>query len=130
LNKQFKKNNFIFMVRVKVASRMPSTTVPRSVQQVAGKTPRPGFQHNVAEDDNDAPKRQKSHRFRPQSLALREIRRYQNSTELLVRKLPFQRLVREIALQVPGGKDKRFQVAALEALQIVFCFNFFSFFFS
>ena len=30
-------------------------------------------------------------------MALREIRRYQKSTELLIRKLPFQRLVREIA---------------------------------
>ncbi|KAI9600386.1 hypothetical protein H4Q26_000167 [Puccinia striiformis f. sp. tritici PST-130] len=31
------------------------------------------------------------------TVALREIRRYQKSTELLIRKLPFQRLVREIA---------------------------------
>jgi histone H3 len=129
-NNQFKKNNFILMARVKVPSRMPSTTVPRSVQQVAGKTPRPGFQKNVDEDGNDTSKRQKPHRYRPQSLALREIRKYQNNTELLVRKLPFQRLVREIAFQVPGGKDKRFQAAALEALQIVFyfIFLFFSFF--
>ena len=39
----------------------------------------------------------KPHRFRPGTVALREIRRYQKSTELLLRKLPFQRLVREIA---------------------------------
>ena len=39
----------------------------------------------------------KPHRFRPGTVALREIRRYQKSTELLIRKLPFQRLVREIA---------------------------------
>eukprot|EP00121_Abeoforma_whisleri_P008819 Awhi_evm1s8101 len=37
------------------------------------------------------------HRYRPGTVALREIRKYQKSTELLVRKLPFQRLVREIA---------------------------------
>jgi histone H3 len=37
------------------------------------------------------------HRYRPGTVALREIRRYQKSTELLIRKLPFQRLVREIA---------------------------------
>lgn len=36
-------------------------------------------------------------RFRPGTVALREIRRYQKSTELLLRKIPFQRLVREIA---------------------------------
>ena len=42
-----------------------------------------------------APK--KPHRYRPGTVALREIRRYQKSTELLIRRLPFQRLVREIA---------------------------------
>ena len=36
-------------------------------------------------------------RYRPGTVALREIRRYQKSTELLIRKLPFNRLVREIA---------------------------------
>jgi histone H3 len=39
----------------------------------------------------------KPHRYRPGTVALREIRRYQKSTELLIRKLPFQRLVREIS---------------------------------
>ena len=39
----------------------------------------------------------KPHRFRPGTVALREIRKYQKTTELLIRKLPFQRLVREIA---------------------------------
>ena len=42
----------------------------------------------------------KPHRYRPGTVALREIRRYQKSTELLIRKLPFQRLVREIALNI------------------------------
>ena len=37
------------------------------------------------------------HRFRPGTVALKEIRRYQKSTELLIRKLPFQQLVREIS---------------------------------
>ena len=32
----------------------------------------------------------KPHRYRPGTVALREIRRYQKSTELLIRKLPFQ----------------------------------------
>ena len=39
----------------------------------------------------------KPHRYRPGTVALREIRRYQKSTDLLMRKLPFQRIVREIA---------------------------------
>uniref|UniRef100_A0A4W2EUD1 Core Histone H2A/H2B/H3 domain-containing protein n=1 Tax=Bos indicus x Bos taurus TaxID=30522 RepID=A0A4W2EUD1_BOBOX len=39
----------------------------------------------------------KPHRYRPGTVTLREIRSYQKSTELLIRKLPFQRLVRDIA---------------------------------
>ena len=45
----------------------------------------------------------KPHRYRPGTVALREIRKYQKSTELLIRKLPFQRLVREIAQVGPGS---------------------------
>ncbi len=55
------------------------------------------------------------HRFRPGTVALREIRKYQKSTELLLRKLPFQRLVREVALDIKP--DLRFQASALAALQ-------------
>eukprot|EP00916_Digyalum_oweni_P001183 GHVL01002321.1.p1 GENE.GHVL01002321.1~~GHVL01002321.1.p1 ORF type:complete len:140 (+),score=27.00 GHVL01002321.1:99-518(+) len=57
----------------------------------------------------------KTHRFRPGTVALREIRRYQKSTELLIRKLPFQRLVREIAQDFKS--DLRFQSSAVGALQ-------------
>ena len=57
----------------------------------------------------------KPHRFRPGTVALREIRRYQKSTELLLRKLPFQRLVREIAQDFKT--DLRFQSSAVMALQ-------------
>ncbi|XP_077866806.1 histone H3.3A-like [Saccoglossus kowalevskii] len=57
----------------------------------------------------------KPHRYRPGTVALREIRRYQKSTELLIRKLPFQRLVREIAQDFKT--DLRFQSAAIGALQ-------------
>ena len=58
----------------------------------------------------------KPHRYRPGTVALREIRRYQKSTELLIRKLPFQRLVREIAQDFISDK-LRFQVSAVIALQ-------------
>lgn len=57
----------------------------------------------------------KPHRYRPGTVALREIRRYQKSTELLIRKLPFQRLVREIAQDFKT--DLRFQSSAISALQ-------------
>lgn len=78
----------------------------------------------------------KSHRYRPGTVALREIRRFQKSTELLIRKLPFQRLVKEIAQKLAAERreaerrqcftrgdryivesDMRFQSAAVGALQ-------------
>lgn len=57
----------------------------------------------------------KPHRYRPGTVALREIRKYQKSTDLLIRKLPFQRLVREIAQDFKT--DLRFQSTAILALQ-------------
>ena len=64
----------------------------------------------------------KPHRFRPGTVALKEIRRYQKSTELLIRKLPFQRLVREIVsdtdvIHSPLCGKVRFQSLAIKALQ-------------
>ena len=57
----------------------------------------------------------KPHRYRPGTVALREIRKFQKSTELLIRKLPFQRLVREIATDYKS--DLRFHSQAVLALQ-------------
>ena len=57
----------------------------------------------------------KAHRFRPGTVALRMIRKYQKSTELLIRKLPFQRLVRHLANDFKT--DLRFQSSAVLALQ-------------
>ncbi len=57
----------------------------------------------------------KPHRFKPGTVALREIRKYQKSTDLLIRKLPFQRLVREIAHEFK--QELRIQSSAVLALQ-------------
>lgn len=57
----------------------------------------------------------KLRRHRSGTLALREIRRYQSSTKLLISKLAFQRLVREICQEL--APDLRFQPSALLALQ-------------
>ena len=65
----------------------------------------------------------KARRFHPGTVALREIRKYQKSDELLLRKLPFQRLVREVLYDVCAARDRfrsdvpRMQGAALAALQ-------------
>ncbi|KZT36845.1 histone-fold-containing protein [Sistotremastrum suecicum HHB10207 ss-3] len=66
---------------------------------------------------------QRAKRFRPGTVALREIRRYQKSTDLLLRKLPFARVVREIALDMItdegdyGDRGLRWQTSAILALQ-------------
>ena len=57
----------------------------------------------------------KPHRYRPGTVALREIRKYQKSTVLLLRKKPFERLVREITNDIRS--DLRFQSKAILALQ-------------
>ncbi|KAF7876636.1 hypothetical protein EAF04_001721 [Stromatinia cepivora] len=56
----------------------------------------------------------KKWRFKPGTVALREIRRYQKSTELFIPKLPFRRLVKEI---MHDHGSFRIQSSALEALQ-------------
>ena len=60
--------------------------------------------------------KKKPHRYRPGTVALWEIRRYQKFTKLLIRKLPFQRLVRELAQDL-GKINIRFQSGAIMALQ-------------
>jgi histone H3 len=64
-------------------------------------------------------KKKKVHRYRPGTKALREIRHFQKTTDLLIRKRPFQRLVREIAQQLcyKYGQELRFQSSAILALQ-------------
>mmetsp|Transcript_6191 Transcript_6191/g.15925 ORF Transcript_6191/g.15925 Transcript_6191/m.15925 type:complete len:150 (+) Transcript_6191:233-682(+) len=59
----------------------------------------------------------KSRRYRPGIKALREIRRYQKTTELLIRKLPFARVVREVAHSFYTAGSLRWQASAIMALQ-------------
>jgi histone H3 len=71
--------------------------------------------HAYPQQPKDTSFKKKPHKFRPGTVALREIRRFQKSTDLLIRKLPFQRLVRETAQK--HKTDLRFKPAALIALQ-------------
>merc|ERR1712014_365323 len=80
----------------------PSTKMARTKQtarkSTGGKAPRKQLAAKAARKSAPAAGDvKKPHRYKPGTVALREIRRYQKSTELLIRKLPFQRLVREIA---------------------------------
>jgi histone H3 len=86
-------------------------------KSMGGKAPRKQIASKAARKSapSAAAGAKKVHRYRPGTVALREIRRYQKSTELLIRKLPFQRLVREIAQE--SKADLRFQSTAIAALQ-------------
>ena len=84
-------------------------------KSTGGKTPRKHVANKAARKQVSSGGVKKPHRFRPGTVALREIRRYQKSTDLLIRKLPFQRLVREIAQDFKT--DLRFQSSAIAALQ-------------
>jgi histone H3-like centromeric protein A len=62
----------------------------------------------------------KRRRYKPGTVALKEIRKYQRSFDLLISKLPFARLVREVALDLlPAevGAELRWQSHAIMALQ-------------
>ena len=98
-----------------------SRTKQTARKSTGGKAPRPEFLATKAARKAPRPSApatggcKKPHRYRPGTVALREIRRFQKSADLLIKKLPFQRLVREIAQDF--DKDLRFQSAAVGALQ-------------
>jgi histone H3 len=91
----------------------PRAALQRKAQ--AKQAPRPGQAEGVDPRTGQQRTQWKPHRWRPGTVALRAIRKYQKSTELLIRKLPFQRLVREIAQDFKT--DLRFQSHAVLALQ-------------
>ena len=94
------------MARTKQTARKQATP--------AGKAPRKQVSNKAAR--KSAPIQggvKKPHRYRPGTVALREIRKFQKSTDLLIRKLPFQRVVREIAQEYKS--DLRFQSQAVLA---------------
>lgn len=59
----------------------------------------------------------KPHRFRPGTVARREVRKYQMSNSFMIPKLPFARLVRELTHKVAPGNTYRFQKSALISIQ-------------
>ena len=98
-----------------VTGRM-ARTKQTARKSTGGKVPRKQLATKAARKSSpSAAAVKKPHRYRPGTVALREIRKYQKSTELLIRKLPFQRLVREVAQDFKN--DLRFQGSAVMALQ-------------
>jgi histone H3 len=113
-------HNFTFVtfptkIQSKKSSKM-ARTKQTARKSTGGKAPRKQLATKAARKSAPATGGvKKPHRYRPGTVALREIRRYQKSTDLLIRKLPFQRLVREIAQDFKS--DLRFQGSAVLALQ-------------
>ncbi|XP_065081186.1 uncharacterized protein LOC135703789 [Ochlerotatus camptorhynchus] len=102
----------VFASKISIMARTKQT----ARKSTGGKAPRKQLATKAARKSAPATGGvKKPHRYRPGTVALREIRRYQKSTELLIRKLPFQRLVREIAQDFKT--DLRFQSSAVMALQ-------------
>ncbi|PLW21459.1 hypothetical protein PCANC_04972 [Puccinia coronata f. sp. avenae] len=106
----------------KTSHQRGSTSAAKTVASKTTKQPRKSSEKKRTSDAASfAPKNKKPHRYRPGTVALREIRQYQKSTDLLMRKLPFARLVREIAMNFALATDNdaalRWQSSALLALQ-------------
>ena len=108
---------FFSVIRIRNSGlRNMARTKQTARKSTGGKAPRKQLATKAARKSAPATGGvKKPHRYRPGTVALREIRRYQKSVELLIRKLPFQRLVREIAQDFKT--DLRFQSSAVMALQ-------------
>ena len=97
------------MARIKQTAR-------KQVSSLSSKVPRRLMAAKAARKTAPAMRGiKKPHRYRPGTVAIREIRKYQKTTDLLIKKLPFQRVVREIAQEF--NSNLRFQASAVVALQ-------------
>ncbi|KAJ5545424.1 hypothetical protein N7535_006189 [Penicillium sp. DV-2018c] len=121
----------------KKAQRPPGSVQKRKVQKSSAPAPAPaaptptktdGHARKTAKQQSSTTNVQpgdptptgRRRRYRPGTVALKEIRRYQRSYDLLIAKLPFARLVREVALDLlPAdvGSELRWQSHAIQALQ-------------
>lgn len=96
------------MARSKIIGGVSGRSVPR-------KQPTNSVKYRGAPAAGDEGGR-RPRRMRPGEKALKEIRFYQRHTELLIRKLPFARLVREVQTMF-SRKEFRWQAEAMMALQ-------------
>merc|ERR1719188_1974557 len=120
--------------RPTVGKKAPKAAVAAQKAPRTPMTARKSFPHSRANIPRRSPKtprgtpggttpggtKKPGHRYRPGTVALREIRKYQKNTILLIPRAPFARLVKEIAQSISskhGLQGLRFQSAALAALQ-------------
>merc|ERR1712035_140602 len=96
-------------------------------KSTSGKAPRKQLATKAARKTHSVgtqPGSAKRYRHKPGTVALRQIKSYQNSTFLIIRKLPFQRMIRDMCRQtksniplISADKEYRFQSAAIGTLQ-------------
>ena len=103
------------------------TAARRQIKEAKGKkttTPNTSqgtnWKANSQKRKEKAARERKPFRYRPGTVALREIRRLQKSTDLLIRKVPFQRVVKEIARDFSDSSDNqwKWQATAMLATQV------------
>ena len=103
---------------VKIIHDTMARTKQTSRKSYGGKAPRKNLATKAARKKTATAGVKKPHRYRPGTVALREIRRYQKSTDLLIRKAPFCRLTKEIMLGLDKkNTDKRMAGTAILAIQ-------------
>ena len=113
-------------IDVQPERRDPSKLTSKKIATKGGKQPQKHLLHKLIRQ-NKTPTGgiKKPHRYRPELLALREICRYQQSMDCLIRRTPFNKLIKEISQEYrvcPDGSGTplvqvRFQSTALAALQ-------------
>ena len=106
--------------------RVPSKLTSKKVATKGGKQPQKHLLHKlIRQNKSSIGGIKKPHRYHPGLLALREIQRYQQSTDCLIKRTPFNKLIKEISQEYrvcPDGPGTpsvqvRFQLTALAALQ-------------
>ncbi|KAM4020317.1 uncharacterized protein ACNLHF_000773 isoform 1-T3 [Anomaloglossus baeobatrachus] len=106
--------------KTKQPQKKPSSSQPlQNPQPSTSKSPgsKGAGPSRSPQDKKKTPEEPKRKRYRPGTVALREIRKYQKSTELLIKKAPFARLVREVCLKYAKGVPYSWQSSAIMALQ-------------
>ena len=111
---------------VQPEKRVPLKPTSKKVAMKGGKQPQKHLLHKlIRQNKSSIGGIKKPHRYQPGLLALRDIRRYQQSTDCVIRKTPFNKLIKEISQEYrvcPDGPGTpsvqvRFQSTALAALQ-------------
>ena len=85
-------------------------------RRVSGESP-PRTKKRLRKQPSGEPRVRKARRYRPGTRVLQEIRRLQQSTNTLVPRIHFSRVIRDVAFSIAGGRDFRWASEALEAIQ-------------